>query len=1340
MRADLRRARDQKSTSSHGAGATFWIGFALCAVLAAAGCKGANFAKPDGGGGRDGNASDVAQPNTCPPEIPSQSKGKAQSCSCDRECQTGFCVDGICCNEACTETCKACDLPSSLGVCAPVPSGVKPSVALQCVASSPATCGLDGTCDGNGGCRKFEKETPCKAGTCDGDGVTGILTCDGNGNCSDPISKICEPWTCDPTTSDCTHDCATDAQCSPGHQCVSGRCGKSPNGAFCDTADQCDSGFCADGVCCSLACSSSCMSCNQTGSVGHCAPIPAGQHDPACGGGDPTTCGNTGVCDGFGSCTLYPKDTVCGPSSCSGLSENTPRTCDGQGTCGDSHPLDCSPFLCTNTACATVCKLDSDCAPGNQCVLKTVNGVTTGSCGPKQNGQSCASPSECLSSQCVDGVCCENSCAGACQSCNLPSSPGRCLNVANNAPDQHNICQDLGATSCVTNGLCDGNGACQNYPAATQCSQETCVAGLHTPASQCDGSGKCVPSDPISCDPYVCNGPTCFKSCTSSSIQCISGKFCTNASCGPKPNGAECSLGTECLSTFCAQGACCDSACLGACMNCNLKAAPGHCTAVADKSQDPQNICTAKSSDTCGTTGTCLGGKCADYDKGTNCKAASCATTSSVTSASTCDGNGSCVQGGVYTCVNQTCVSGSCQGQCGPGQVQCSSNNGVQTCTTTGSWGAAVSCSSQACVGGACTGKCAPGDKQCSGNGVQTCGGDGQWPTSVSPCSNQTCSGGQCKGICAPGTQCSSDNKGVLTCGSDGTWPTTASSCPNNACAKGACSDCIPASTKCSSGSTGVLKCTDSGTWPTTPSSCTNNACVAGGCTDCLPNATKCSASSLQTCTSAGAWPVAVACPNGNICANATQCATDCSISHQCAAGSFCDGSTCHAGATCAASPGCASGFYCDGTASCKATLAKGIACTGNLQCSTGLFCADSVCCDSACTGACMACKLSGTVGTCTPVTSGTDNQCPVICSGSSITSGLCGTASGAIGKCASATACPNGNICSSGTACASDCSGSGSCAANYYCDGAACQSGSSCTSAPGCKTGFYCDTGSGTCKSEGGLGTGCSGNAQCTSGFCVDGVCCNNQCGGACMACNLSGSPGTCSPVTSGADSQCPASCSGSSITNGQCGAPSGGIGKCASATACPNGNICSSGTACASDCSGSGNCAANYYCDGAACQSGSSCTSTPGCKTGFYCDTGSGTCKSEGGLGTSCVGGAQCASGYCVSNICCNTACPGTGPCDTNQCGAGGTGCQQYTDGTHQCGSGIPSCSPDHSGILSGSATCGSSGCVAATPASCSPYLCVTSTVQCSSSCTIDTDCASDCHCDTSLCVANH
>ena len=49
-------------------------------------------------------------------------------------------------------------------------------------------------------------------------------------------------------------------------------------------------------------------------------------------------------------------------------------------------------------------------------------------------------------------------------------------------------------------------------------------------------------------------------------------------------------------------------------------------------------------------------------------------------------------------------------------------------------------------------------------------------------------------------------------------------------------------------------------------------------------------------------------------------------------------------------------------------------------------------------------------------------------------------------------------------------------------------------------------------------LGVGCTSNAQCTKGFCVDGVCCDAACTGQCLACNLSGSVGVCSPEANGA------------------------------------------------------------------------------------------------------------------------------------------------------------------------------------------------------------------------------
>src|SRR3954468_3871560 len=102
-------------------------------------------------------------------------------------------------------------------------------------------------------------------------------------------------------------------------------------GQSCAVGDDCDSGSCADGVCCNLACAGSCVSCNQAGSAGQCLPVVAGTMDPrgTCKDEGVASCGLTGGCNGQGGCARYAAGSVCKPSSCAGGSMVPAGTCDG---------------------------------------------------------------------------------------------------------------------------------------------------------------------------------------------------------------------------------------------------------------------------------------------------------------------------------------------------------------------------------------------------------------------------------------------------------------------------------------------------------------------------------------------------------------------------------------------------------------------------------------------------------------------------------------------------------------------------------------------------------------------------------------------------------------------------------------------------------------------------------------------------------------------------------------------------------------------------------------------------------------------------------------------------
>jgi len=208
--------------------------------------------------------------------------------------------------------------------------------------------------------------------------------------------------------------------------------------------------------------------------------------------------------------------------------------------------------------------------------------------------------------------------------------------------------------------------------------------------------------------------------------------------------------------------------------------------------------------------------------------------------------------------------------------------------------------------------------------------------------------------------------------------------------------------------------------------------------------------------------------------------------------------------------------------------------CTVAAQCASG-FCVDGVCCDAACDGSCETCALTGKVGTCSPITDASDDTCggDLTCDGSGRCRKLLGKACTASNECASGS-CVDGVCC--GSAACGDCQ---SCAMPG--------SEGSCAPVPrftddansGCVDGRTCD-GLGTCRSKN--GTGCRGDAECTSLHCADGVCCNEACDGICYSCNQTGSAGTCKPLDGAEDATRDATCGDAWI----CSAPAGATPGC--------------------------------------------------------------------------------------------------------------------------------------------------------------------------------------------------
>jgi hypothetical protein len=370
-----------------------------------------------------------------------------------RECTSGFCVDGVCCNSACNGLCQACTASlkqsgSSDGTCDNAQAQTNPH-RDTCATDAPSTCGNDGQCNGLGACSPvYPAGTSCGASSCDTTTNRAVgKVCDGSGSCGTSVGGVsCGNYVC--AGGSCPTTCTSDMDCTSAAHCQQGACvAKGTNGAACTAASECASGVCADGVCCNAACNGQCEACDVPGALGTCSAVAGAPHasrDACTGGG--TTCG--GTCDGvrLNECAYASATTSCGSTCTNGIA--TASTCSGAGQCVVGQPTSCQTFSCdpATGACRTTCASDADCAGGYSC--------TTGACRPAV-GAACngsvllfadGTTQDCSPYNCGSG----GTCLATCQSDDDCKVPNTC--------DPSHACVAPGAAQTGSSGGCSVGG------------------------------------------------------------------------------------------------------------------------------------------------------------------------------------------------------------------------------------------------------------------------------------------------------------------------------------------------------------------------------------------------------------------------------------------------------------------------------------------------------------------------------------------------------------------------------------------------------------------------------------------------------------------------------------------------------------------------------------------------------------------------------------------------------------------------------------------------------------------------------------------------------------------
>jgi hypothetical protein len=455
---------------------------------------------------------------------------------------------GTQCEHSDQVTCNGGGIAQADGSCACLPG----YAGVHCEHSDTGTCqacAAAKTGVANGTCANVEDgldpRGSCPAGSCTGapgaDAAT-LRVCDGAGACR-AVTRACAPFLCDAAGLACRTTCTVDTDCTAGAFCAGGVCKtRRPDGAACTKPEQCLSASCVDGVCCDVPCAGRCQACTAAKK----------------GGGVDGNCGF--VADGA------DPEAECGGPLCKDDRAEGTHVCDGKGACRAVSTTACTPFACdaSGTACRGSCSADADCASGYRC--------DAGACVRGDvDGTPCAASRQCASKHCVDGVCCDRACDGACEACSArergagadgvcgPVTQGACAissdaGVAEAAPVDAStpptasgpvvrcekgsdcqtgfcvdgICCDSPCSQrCYSCGLASSLGHCVAEPAGVDLRAE--CAPSRSCLGTCDGKGGCIAAGPGT----QCLAPRCVSASTG-----VGAAYCTEPG-APCPSGAE---------------------------------------------------------------------------------------------------------------------------------------------------------------------------------------------------------------------------------------------------------------------------------------------------------------------------------------------------------------------------------------------------------------------------------------------------------------------------------------------------------------------------------------------------------------------------------------------------------------------------------------------------------------------------------------------------------------------------------------------------------------------------------------------------------------------------------